>query len=127
MNHTATEILETIRIAARNRRGDNARHTSEAAIRDAERLELGADLLDRLLVTHASPLLAPSATSSPVAWLHVMDNTEGFKGAPPIRELTFTAKPPFGVSGVDYDESFNVTSTPLYAEANNIEDTTCQR
>ena len=52
--------------------------------------------------------------SSPDAWLHIMDNTEGLSENEPMKVLTFSEENPFGVAGSDYDETFTVTSIPLY-------------
>ena len=60
---------------------------------------------------------------SPVAWLHILDNTDGIEENKPCRELTFTEDSPFGVAGVDYSAEYPITSTPLYFQANaEIED-----
>lgn len=53
-------------------------------------------------------------TPGPVAWLHIIDSTDGCPENEPWRQLSFDCKSPFGVPGVDYDESFPVTSKPLY-------------
>jgi hypothetical protein len=51
----------------------------------------------------------------PVAWMHVMDNTEGIKfNGKGIVSITQKRKHPFGKPGVDFSKSFPVTSTPLY-------------
>jgi hypothetical protein len=51
----------------------------------------------------------------PVAWMHVMDNTEGIKSnGKGIVSITQKRKHPFGKPGVDFSKSFPVTSTPLY-------------
>ena len=51
----------------------------------------------------------------PVAWMHVMDNTEGIKAnGKGIVSITQKRKHPFGKPGVDFSKSFPVTSTPLY-------------
>jgi hypothetical protein len=51
----------------------------------------------------------------PVAWMHVMDNTEGIKSnGKGIVSITQKQKHPFGKPGVDFSKSFPVTSTPLY-------------
>ena len=51
----------------------------------------------------------------PVAWMHVLDNTEGLKdNGTGIVSITQKQKHPFGKPKVDFDESFPVTSTPLY-------------
>lgn len=51
----------------------------------------------------------------PVAWLHVLDNTEGIEENQPEQRLTFSSESPYGVPGVDHSEEFPVTSTPLFA------------
>ena len=55
------------------------------------------------------------ALTGPVAWMHVMDNTEGIPENEPWVKITQSPENPFGVPGEDYSESFPVTSTPLYA------------
>ena len=51
----------------------------------------------------------------PVAWMHVMDNTEGIKAnGTGIVSITQKKKHPFGKAGVDFSKSYPVTSTPLY-------------
>lgn len=53
-----------------------------------------------------------------VAWEHTMDNTEGIPGNRPQVLLTYSPTNPFGRPGVDYSESFSVTSRALvYADA----------
>ncbi len=53
-----------------------------------------------------------------VAWEHAMDNTEGIPGNRPQVLLTYSPANPFGRPGVDYSESFSVTSRALvYADA----------
>jgi hypothetical protein len=55
------------------------------------------------------------AVQEPVAWMHVMDNTEGIKAnGKGIVSITQKRKHPFGKPGVDFSKSFPVTSTPLY-------------
>lgn len=56
-----------------------------------------------------------NSNKKPIAWLHTLDNTEGIEGNKPIRMLSFFEATPFGVPGVDHDESFAVTSIPLYS------------
>lgn len=56
----------------------------------------------------------PPASVEPVAWMHVMDNTEGIEGREPDRVLSFNPKHPFRIAGVNFSETFPVTSTPLY-------------
>jgi len=51
----------------------------------------------------------------PVAWMHVMDNTEGLKAnGTGIVSITQKRKHPFGKAGVDFSKSYPVTSKPLY-------------
>lgn len=56
-----------------------------------------------------------SLNPKPSAYLHILDNTEGIEGNEPEKKLTFTEESPFGVPGVDHDESFRVTRIPLYS------------
>ena len=57
------------------------------------------------------------AQQEPVAWMHVMDNTEGLKAnGTGIVSITQKRKQPFGKPGVDFSKSYPVTSTPLYTE-----------
>lgn len=58
---------------------------------------------------------APQPVGAPVAWMHVMDNTDGIKGNKPWVVFTASKKNPFGKPGIDYSKSYPVTSTPLYA------------
>jgi hypothetical protein len=53
----------------------------------------------------------------PVAYEHTMDNTEGIKGNEPLIVITATKKSPFGKPGIDYSETYPVTSKPLYPES----------
>ena len=46
----------------------------------------------------------------PVGWLHTM-HTEGDQT---ITRLSKSPDPPFGVPGVDYSDTFRVTTEPLY-------------
>ena len=51
----------------------------------------------------------------PVAWMHIMDNTEGIKAnGAGIVSITQKRKHPFGKAGIDFSKSYPVTSTPLY-------------
>ena len=51
----------------------------------------------------------------PVAWMHVMDNTEGLKvNGTGVVSITKRRKHPFGKAGVDFSKSYPVISTPLY-------------
>jgi hypothetical protein len=56
----------------------------------------------------------PPASVEPVAWMHVMDNTDGIEGNCGLVRLTESPANPFGVAGVDYDTAYPVTTTPLY-------------
>lgn len=49
----------------------------------------------------------------PEAWLHTMDNTDGIPGNEPHEVVTFDDHHPFGRPGVDYSETYPVTSQPL--------------
>jgi hypothetical protein len=64
----------------------------------------------------AMPAAQPAPTvQEPVAWMHVMDNTEGIKAnGKGIVSITQKRKHPFGKPGVDFSKSYPVTSTPLY-------------
>jgi len=69
----------------------------------AEQAELGATLLFN------------KEKQKPVAWLHRMDNTEGIKSnGKGIVLIDQYRRHPFGLVGVDFDESYPITSTPLY-------------
>jgi hypothetical protein len=62
---------------------------------------------------------ALEAKDEPVAWMHVMDNTEGLKAnGTGIVSITQKKKHPFGKAGVDFSKSYPVTSTPLYKKDN---------
>lgn len=55
------------------------------------------------------------AKDEPVAWMHIMDNTEGIKAnGKGIISITQKRKHPFGKAGVDFSKSYPITSTPLY-------------
>lgn len=56
------------------------------------------------------------AKQKPVAWMHTMDNTEGCKENTPRVVLSFFKNNPFGRPGIDYSETYPVTSVPLYRE-----------
>ena len=55
---------------------------------------------------------------APVAWLHIMDSTEGIPENEPWRMLSFEPEHPFGIPGVNYSAEFPVKSVPLYAILN---------
>lgn len=52
---------------------------------------------------------------TPVAWLHILDNTEGIEGNEPEKRLTFSEESPFGIPGIDHSDTFAVRSVPLYS------------
>jgi hypothetical protein len=61
------------------------------------------------------PEAQPAPVQEPVAWMHVMDNTEGLKAnGKGIVLITQKRKHPFGKPGVDFSKSYPVISTPLY-------------
>jgi hypothetical protein len=79
------------------------------------------DLVERRLMyalyaaQEATPPAQPAPVQEPVAWMHVMDNTEGLKAnGKGIVSITQKRKHPFGKPGVDFSKSYPVTSTPLY-------------
>jgi hypothetical protein len=100
---------------------DQVRSTEEA-------LDLSLEALEESLyaTTAKSQFLAFEAITAikqarsapvqePVAWMHVMDNTEGLKAnGKGIVSITQKRKHPFGKPGVDFSKSYPVTSTPLY-------------
>jgi hypothetical protein len=59
--------------------------------------------------------LGQEIEQEPVAWMHIMDNTEGIKAnGAGIVSITQKHKHPFGKAGIDFSKSYPVTSTPLY-------------
>jgi hypothetical protein len=59
--------------------------------------------------------LGQEIEQEPVAWMHIMDNTEGIKAnGAGIVSITQKRKHPFGKAGIDFSKSYPVTSTPLY-------------
>jgi len=59
--------------------------------------------------------IAELESQEPVAWMHIMDNTEGIKAnGAGIVSITQKRKHPFGKAGIDFSKSYLVTSTPLY-------------
>ena len=59
--------------------------------------------------------IAELESQEPVAWMHIMDNTEGIKAnGAGIVSITQKRKHPFGKVGIDFSKSYLVTSTPLY-------------
>jgi hypothetical protein len=70
-------------------------------------------VVDLTVMLHTPP--TQPAQQEPVAWMHVMDNTEGIKAnGKGIVSITQKRKHPFGKPGVDFSKSYPVTSTPLY-------------
>jgi hypothetical protein len=47
---------------------------------------------------------------APDAWMHILH----MEGGRIEKRLTLWEQSPFGVSGQDYDEEYNVTSDPLF-------------
>jgi len=85
----------------------------------AEARRIGKPVLKALAQPEQIPPSAYSNThqpeQEPVAWLHVMDNTEGLKAnGTGIVLITQKRKHPFGKPGIDFSKSYPVTSTPLY-------------
>ena len=71
------------------------------------------DLCAPAITAIKEALAAPE--QEPVAWMHVMDNTEGIKAnGKGFVSITQKRKHPFGKPGVDFSKSYPVTSTPLY-------------
>lgn len=67
------------------------------------------EVIDAIKEALAAPV------QEPVAWMHLMDNTEGIKAnGKGIVSITQKRKHPFGKPGVDFSKSYPVTSTPLY-------------
>ena len=54
--------------------------------------------------------------TEPVAYLHILDNTEGIEGNKPLEVLSFSKDSPFGKPGVDHSDSFTVETIPLYSK-----------
>jgi hypothetical protein len=74
------------------------------------------EILSDALAESRREVAALKAVQEPVAWMHVMDNTEGIKAnGKGIVSITQKRKHPFGKPGVDFSKSYPVTSTPLYA------------
>lgn len=51
----------------------------------------------------------------PIAWLHVLDNTEGLEENKPSRVLSFSEENSFGIPGIDYSKEFKTYKFPLFA------------
>ena len=102
---------------------DQAKDDAITAIKQARSApvqELTLDSYDEHYNTtpHAAQ---PSPVQEPVAWMHVMDNTEGLKAnGKGIVSITQKRKHPFGKPGVDFSKSDPVTSTPLYTTPPNV-------
>ena len=59
--------------------------------------------------------LGQEIEQEPVAWIHIMDNTEGIRAnGKGIISITQKRKHPFGKVGIDFDPSYPIKSTPLY-------------
>lgn len=66
-------------------------------------------------ITSLRQAIAKAEKQEPVAWMHIMDNTEGIKAnGAGIVSITQKRKHPFGKVGIDFSKSYSVTSTPLY-------------
>jgi len=66
-------------------------------------------------ITSLQQAIAQLESKEPVAWMHIMDNTEGIKAnGAGIVSITQKRKHPFGKAGIDFSKSYPVTSTPLY-------------
>jgi len=69
-------------------------------------------------ITALRQAIKQAGKQKPVAWLHRMDNTEGIKSNGKGVVVIDEYRPhPFGLVGVDFDESYPITSTPLYTSA----------
>ena len=76
----------------------------------------GKNKVDVGAITALRQAIKQAEKKKPVAWLHRMDNTEGIKSNGKGVVLIDEYRPhPFGLVGVDFDESYPITSTPLYA------------
>jgi hypothetical protein len=86
---------------------------------DGYYLEKGKAWLPEIEEAITAIKAALEAKDEPVAWMHVMDNTEGLKAnGTGIVSITQKKKHPFGKAGVDFSKSYPVTSTPLYKKDN---------
>jgi len=75
----------------------------------------GKNKVDVGAITALRQAIKQAGKQKPVAWLHRMDNTEGIKSNGKGIVLIDEYRPhPFGLVGVDFDESYPITSTPLY-------------
>ena len=78
----------------------------------------GADQIDidmRDAIVTLKARFKQAEKQKPVAWIHRMDNTEGIKSnGKGIVLIDQYRRHPFGLVGVDFDESYPITSTPLY-------------
>lgn len=50
---------------------------------------------------------------APIAWLHILDNTEGIKENEPWKVLSFSPVHPFGKPGIEYSKEYTTTTIPL--------------
>jgi len=78
----------------------------------------GKNKVDVGAITALRQAIKQAEKKKPVAWLHRMDNTEGIKSnGKGIVLIDQYRRHPFGLVGVDFDESYPITSTPLYTSA----------
>ena len=78
----------------------------------------GKNKVDVGAITALRQAIKQAGKQKPVAWLHRMDNTEGIKSNGKGVVFIDEYRPhPFGLVGVDFDESYPITSTPLYTSA----------
>ena len=70
---------------------------------------------DQCLTCNGTGEQPPQPEQEPVAWIHIMDNTEGIRAnGKGIISITQKRKHPFGKVGIDFDPSYPIKSTPLY-------------
>jgi len=78
----------------------------------------GKNKVDVGAITALRQAIKQAEKQKPVAWLHRMDNTEGIKSnGKGIVLIDKYSRHPFGLAGLDFDESSPITSTPLYTSA----------
>lgn len=77
-------------------------------------------VLAALNFSHSNEKTPSDATDcSPVAWLHVLDTTEGIPENEPWKILSFDEDHPFGEPGRDYSAEYGPpVSSPLYFREN---------
>ena len=87
----------------------------EALERISDRFDLESVAQDATTAITAIKEALAQPEQGPVAWMHVMDNTEGIKAnGTGLVSITQKQKHPFGKAGVDFSKSYPVISTPLY-------------